>query len=59
MSLAAPKWDSLTADEKKLYTREAEVFGAYAAYTSWGARRSIRGNLKIMEEQSWHSHWWF
>jgi arylsulfatase A-like enzyme len=28
-----PKWESLSADEKKLFAREAEVFAAYAAYT--------------------------
>src|SRR5450432_3399077 len=27
-----PKWESLTADQKKLYARQAEVFAAYAAY---------------------------
>jgi arylsulfatase len=28
-----PKWDTLPADNKKLFAREAEVFAAYAAYT--------------------------
>jgi arylsulfatase len=28
-----PKWDSLSLIQKKLYSREAEVFAAYAAYT--------------------------
>jgi arylsulfatase A-like enzyme len=28
-----PKWDSLSFVQKKLYSREAEVFAAYAAYT--------------------------
>jgi len=27
------KWDTLTADEKRLFARQAEVFAAYAAYT--------------------------
>jgi len=27
------KWDQLTADEKKLFIRQVEVFAAYAAYT--------------------------
>jgi arylsulfatase A-like enzyme len=27
------KWDTLTADEKKLFAHQAEVFAAYAAYT--------------------------
>ena len=28
-----PKWDTLSADEKKLFARQAEVFAAYTAYT--------------------------
>src|SRR5277367_2815249 len=28
-----PRWDSLSILQKKLYSREAEVFAAYAAYT--------------------------
>ena len=28
-----PKWDSLTAVQRKLYARQAEVFAAYTAYT--------------------------
>ena len=28
-----PKWDSLPAENKKLFAREAEVFAAYVAYT--------------------------
>jgi arylsulfatase len=28
-----PNWDSLSADEKKLFARQAEVFAAYTAYT--------------------------
>src|SRR5260370_33300653 len=28
-----PRWDSLSLLQKKLYSREAEVFSAYAAYT--------------------------
>ncbi|MFL5530601.1 MAG: arylsulfatase [Gemmatimonadales bacterium] len=28
-----PKWDILSADEKKLFARQAEVFAGYAAYT--------------------------
>jgi len=28
-----PKWDTLTADEKKLFARQVEVFAGYAAYT--------------------------
>jgi len=27
-----PKWESLTADQKKLYARQAEVYAGYAAY---------------------------
>jgi arylsulfatase len=28
-----PKWDTLNANEKKLFVRQADVFAAYAAYT--------------------------
>jgi arylsulfatase len=28
-----PKWDTLSADEKKLFARQAEVYAAYLAYT--------------------------
>ena len=28
-----PKWDTLSADEKKLFARQAEVFAGYTAYT--------------------------
>ncbi len=37
-----PKWETLTADEKKLYAREAEVFAAYAAYTDHEIGRVIQ-----------------
>jgi arylsulfatase A-like enzyme len=36
------KWDTLTADEKRLFTRQAEVFGAYAAYTDHEIGRVIQ-----------------
>jgi len=28
-----PKWDTLSANEKKLFIRQADIFAAYAAYT--------------------------
>jgi arylsulfatase len=37
-----PKWDSLTAEEKKLYARQAEVFAAYVAYTDHEIGRVIQ-----------------
>jgi arylsulfatase len=37
-----PKWEKLTADEKKLYAREAEVFAAYVAYTDHEIGRVIQ-----------------
>ena len=37
-----PKWDTLSADEKKLFAREAEVFAAYAAYTDHEIGRVIQ-----------------
>jgi arylsulfatase len=36
------KWETLTADEKKLYARQAEVFAAYAAYTDHEIGRVIQ-----------------
>jgi arylsulfatase A-like enzyme len=37
-----PKWDSLSADQKKLFARQAEVFAAYAAYTDYEIGRVIQ-----------------
>ena len=36
------KWDTLSADEKKLFTRQADVFGAYVAYTDHEIGRVIQ-----------------
>jgi arylsulfatase A-like enzyme len=37
-----PKWDTLSADEKKLFARQAEVFAAYTAYTDFEIGRVIK-----------------
>jgi len=37
-----PRWDSLSAIQKKLYIRQAEVFAAYAAYTDYEIGRVIQ-----------------
>ena len=37
-----PKWDSLSAAEKKMYARQAEVFAAYTAYTDYEIGRVIQ-----------------
>jgi arylsulfatase len=37
-----PKWDTLSADEKKLFTRQADVFAAYVAYTDHEIGRVIQ-----------------
>ena len=37
-----PRWNSLSALQKKLYSREAEVFAAYAAYTDHEIGRVIQ-----------------
>ena len=37
-----PKWETLTAEQKKLYIRQAEVFAAYAAYTDHEIGRVIQ-----------------
>jgi arylsulfatase A-like enzyme len=39
---ALPRWDSLTAVQKKIYARQAEVFAAYAAYTDYEIGRVIQ-----------------
>ncbi len=36
------KWDTLTAQEKKLFARQAEVFAAYVAYTDYEIGRVIQ-----------------
>ena len=40
--MTCQKWDTLSADEKKLYARQAEVFAAYAAYTDHEIGRVIQ-----------------
>jgi arylsulfatase len=37
-----PKWDTLSADERKLFARQAEVFAAYVAYTDHEIGRVIQ-----------------
>ena len=37
-----PKWDALTPDEKRLFVRQADVFGAYVAYTDHEIGRVIQ-----------------
>jgi arylsulfatase A-like enzyme len=37
-----PRWDSLSLIKKKLYIRQAEVFGGYAAYTDYEIGRVIQ-----------------
>jgi arylsulfatase len=36
------KWETLSADEKKLFARQAEVFAAFAAYTDYEIGRVIQ-----------------
>ena len=36
------KWDTLSPEEKKLFIRQADVFGAYAAYTDYEIGRVIQ-----------------
>jgi arylsulfatase A-like enzyme len=36
------KWDQLSADEKKLFIRQADVFAAYVAYTDHEIGRVIQ-----------------
>jgi arylsulfatase A-like enzyme len=37
-----PEWDSLSWDEKKLFIKQADVFGAYLAYTDYEIGRVIQ-----------------
>ena len=37
-----PKWETLSAEEKKLFARQAEVFAAYVAYTDHEIGRVIQ-----------------
>jgi hypothetical protein len=37
-----PEWDSLSGDEKKLFLKQADVFGAYLAYTDHEIGRVIQ-----------------
>jgi arylsulfatase A-like enzyme len=36
------KWETLSADEKRLFARQAEVFAAYVAYTDYEIGRVIQ-----------------
>jgi arylsulfatase len=36
------KWDALTADEKKMFTRQVDVYAAYLAYTDYEIGRVIQ-----------------
>ena len=42
-----PKWDSLTADQKKLYLRQIDVWAAYMAYTDYEIGRVIETIEKL------------
>jgi arylsulfatase A-like enzyme len=37
-----PKWDTLSADQKKLFARQAEAYAAYAAFTDYEIGRVIQ-----------------
>jgi arylsulfatase len=37
-----PTWDSLSAQERKLYARQAEVYGAYLAYADYEIGRVVQ-----------------
>ncbi|HET7718253.1 MAG TPA: arylsulfatase [Bauldia sp.] len=42
-----PEWDSLSADEKKLFIRQAEIYAAYLAYTDHEIGRVIQAVADI------------
>ena len=37
-----PKWDTLSAEEKKLFIRQADVYAAYLAYTDYETGRVVQ-----------------
>jgi arylsulfatase A-like enzyme len=37
-----PQWDSLSFEEKKLFIKQAEVYGAYLAYTDMRSAASFK-----------------
>src|SRR5258705_12137584 len=37
-----PKWETLSADQKKLFARQAEVYAGYTAYTDYEIGRVIQ-----------------
>jgi arylsulfatase len=60
-----PKWDTLNADEMKLFARQADVFAAYAAYTDneigrviqaveLGRGVIIRGRIELSSGKTWY-----
>jgi len=48
-SKVLPEWDKLSADEKKLYIRQVEVYAAYAAYSDHEIGRVIQAVEDIGE----------
>jgi arylsulfatase A-like enzyme len=40
--VSLPKWETLSADEKKMYIRQVEVYAAYLAYTDYEIGRVIQ-----------------
>jgi arylsulfatase len=44
-----PAWDSLTADQKKLYARQMEVFAGFSENTDWNVGRLLDA-LKELDE---------
>src|SRR5205814_8984935 len=37
-----PKWETLSADQKKLFARQAEVYAGYTAYTDYEIGRVLQ-----------------
>jgi arylsulfatase len=46
---AIPEWDSLSADEKRLFARQAEVFAAYVAMTDYEIGRVVQAIDQVGE----------
>ena len=49
-------WDELSADEKKMFIRQADVYAAYLAYTDHEIGRVIQ-SVKDMGKLRQHAHY--
>ena len=52
------KWDALSAEEKRLFARQAEVFAGYVAYTDHEIGRVIQAvdDMRKLSQHADHLH---